>query len=229
MKTRKSKFMRSLFHLIVVGCLICSMASAQEDAGEKSVSLAVHGGYSFLTGDWKSHPFADVDQFGGSLVMQAELEFMVGERTALAIAGGYLPLDTDAWTEYATAHGNGYRPEEFQPFSIQASASLWSIGLVLKPFLVKSETDHLKLELGASAVFPSGHEEFDQWSYDYDFLKSPSFGLIAGIEYERLVSQSIALTVKTGSLFVISGIHYADSDGQTMVLLPITAGIRFYL
>ena len=111
---------------------------------------------------------------------------------------------------------------------VTASASVGHIGLLFKPYLKASRPDIIKLELGAGLVLANGEETFGRFSYEYDFLKSTVVGILLGIEYDRFLSKNIALAARISSMIVLSGIEYADGVDQSLIIMPLTIGMRFH-
>jgi hypothetical protein len=109
---------------------------------------------------------------------------------------------------------------------LSVSASLAHGGILLKPYLEASAQDMLSIELGGVALFGNGTETYQGTTYQYDFLKSFHVGFEAGIEYDRMISGKVALTIRGGGIFVPGGIGYADGEDRTVISLPITLGIR---
>jgi hypothetical protein len=183
-------------------------------------SLGLDVGYFFPFGNWVNHRFAnDADQFQGGFVFRGDLNFKVGRKFALAITGGYMNLDETDWEEYAGKMGD----------QITTSSSAAYLGLLLKPHLMISQPDIIILEVGAGVFFLNGQETFEGMTYDYDFLKGTRIGIIGGLEYERFLSESFALSIRATCMIVLSGIHYADGLEHTITALPITAGFRVIL
>lgn len=182
-------------------------------------SLGLDVGYFFPFGNWVNHRFASgVNQFQSGLTFRGDLNFKVGRKFALAITGGYMNFDETDWEEYARNMGD----------QISTSSSAAYIGLLLKPHLMISQPDIIVLEFGAGVFFLNGQETFEGMTYDYDFLKGTRIGIIGGLEYERFLSESFALSVRASCLIVLTGIHYADGLEHTIIALPITAGVRVF-
>ena len=199
--------------------ILTTTAMTQTHTEPSSGSVGVHVGYFLPLGDWNKHRFApNIDQFGGNIGFGGDLEIRLSDRWGLAITGGYSKLDVSEWEDFARAAGD----------DVTASASVGHIGLLLRPYLGTSRPDIIKIELGASLVFTKGKETFGRFSYEYDFLKSTVVGILLGIEYDRFLSENIALAARISSMIVPSGIEYADGVDQSLIIMPLTIGMRFH-
>jgi hypothetical protein len=76
--------------------------------------------------------------------------------------------------------------------------------------------------------FLNGQETFKGITYDYDFLTGIRIGIIGGLEYEHFLSESFAFSIRASCFIVPSGIHYADGLNNTIIAMPITAGLRVF-
>jgi len=178
--------------------------------------LGIDAGYFQPQGAWTDHRYAPgADLFRGSATIRGEIELRM-RKWGIALNAGYTNLDAGAWEEYARARGD----------EIDASASLTQFGLLLKPYLKTRHPHVVKLEFGLIYSLPKGEERFAGRRFDYDFLKS-SFGFMAGMGYDRYLSQSTALTFRFGEVFVPGGVQYADGVKYGLNGMPITVGIRF--
>jgi hypothetical protein len=207
-----------LLRAFIVLFVAYNSAGAQTSEDRRTWSFGIDGGYSWPLGNWNSHRFAPVDQFGSGFAVRADFEFKTGEKGGVAIGGGYIRLGTSDWEDYARSRGS----------EITASSYVAYIGIILRPYLIRGENDHLKLDLGASVAFQSGKEQFAGWSYEYDFLKSPRLGIILGAEYDRFLTESVAITAKADVLMVLAGIEFEDGESSTLSVLPVTIGFRFF-
>lgn len=210
---------RSLTSAVLFLVLFTARGWCQTDDELSGSSLGLDVGYCLPFGDWTNHRFANgVNQFESGLAFRGDLNLKVGRKFALAITGGYIDLNATDWEDYARKKGD----------QIKASSSAAYVGLLLKPHLLISHPDVIVLELGAGLFFLNGQETFNGMTYDYDFLKGTRFGIIAGLEYGRFLSESFALSFRATGLIVPSGIQYADGLEHTITAVPITAGVRVF-
>ena len=214
------KMFRNFLACAALSLVLVTSGIGQTPDEFPSSSMGIHIGYGLTLGDWNKHRFAaDVDQFGGSILFGGDLEIKTSDKVGLAISGGYAKLDVSKWEDFAMARGD----------HVSASASVSYVGLLLRPYLKSSKPDIIKLELGAGLVFAKGKETFGRFSYDYDFLQSTSVGILVGVEYDRFLSDNLALAARITSMIVPSGIEYVDGKNQTVIIMPVTVGMRFHL
>ena len=199
------------------------LAPSWDVAGQDQVKfphlrVGIDGGYFQPLGAWAEHRYAQgTDLFGGSATLRGELELRM-RRLGIALNASYTKLNTGAWEAYARD-----RDDE-----LEASASLTQFGLLLKPYFKMRRPHAVNLEFGLIYSLPSGEERFAGRRFEYDFLKAV-FGFMAGVGYERYLSQSTALTFRLGWMFAPGGVHYADGTTYGLSGLPATVGIRFDL
>lgn len=208
--------------MILLG-FVCMMAArpqilCQTDDERIGNSFGVRAGYSFSFGDWaRARVAPDVRLFKGSIVFGADLEFGVSRRLAIAVEGGYAPLDPGEWESLARTRGS----------NLNISASFVHVAILLRPYLKISQPDLIRIELGPVAVFPSGRETVGGKTYEYAFFESARIGGEGGIAYERLVGESVAVSLRAALIVIPSGVTYADGFSYTMIALPVTVGVRF--
>lgn len=211
-----SKMMRSLGCVVICFGFVTNGIS-QTPTESPSSSIGGHLGFALPMAGTK-HRYADVNQFGGSILFGGDLEIKTSDKVGLAISGGYAKLDLSKWEDFAIARGD----------QVSASASMSYVGLLLRPYLKASKPDIIKLEFGPALVFTNGNETFGKFSYDYDFFQSTSVGILVGVEYDRFLSDNLALAARITSMIVPSGIEYADGKSQTIIIMPFTVGMRFH-
>lgn len=205
--------------------LLCTLLSSPGIHGQtndltRRNSLALRCGYSWLQGDWTYNRVAPaVKFFKGAVAFEADLEFGLTERMAIALQGGYVGLDMSDWQNYASSRSG----------AMSASASMAYGGVLLRPHLKVSEPDIITMEIGPAALFASGKESVGGRFYNYDFFKSIKVGVQGGMEYLRILNESLGLSLKVSGIVVPSGVEYADGESRTVTVLPITLGIRFLL
>lgn len=205
--------------IALVSVTLIQPALAQQTDERARDSFGLGLGYSLPTGEWTQHRYASgVNHFSPAFAMNADLEFNIGQRWGLALVGGYNKLGTNDWVSYTKRQND----------PVEASASVLYGGATLRPTIMKLSNHALRLEFGACMVFASGTETYGGMSYDYDFLRTWRFGLILGLEYSCMVSDAIALTLQGRSIFAIKGIEYADGLSPSMIIVPITGGLRMY-
>ena len=196
---------------------LTNIASGQNSNDSLFHSFGIDVGYFSTLGDWKKHRYAvGVDQFQGSFNFGAELE------TKLLNAGigflfSYSKLSVEDWEKFAQHEGD----------QIDASASMVNLGILLKLYLLTEIPQMLNLDVGVCYIFSEGHETFETYSYDYNFLKS-GIGFITGMGYKHLLNKKIALVFNVRCLIKPDGIKYADGKSYTVIGLPLTLGIRYF-
>ena len=198
--------------------------SAQEesvpDSSTSRVSLGLRAGYAWPVGEWMQHRFAPVDQFDAGLSFGGDIEIRLSEKGYLAILVDHTQLDVSAWEDYAASQGS----------VVDASASITQLGLAMRVNLMDTgSSSALKLDIGALVALQTGQETTGRYSYEYDFMKNPAFGLFGALEYVYLFSPKVGLTLRGSIAFVLSGIDYADGIEYIVMLAPVTGGLRFYL
>ncbi len=210
MKTRAAAI------IIVVSLAIVLSAALPAASDGSEVSIGFGAGYFFPLGDWKAHRYADIDQFGGGFTFQADTEIRFTRRLGMAMIAGYINLDTGAWEDYAASNGD----------AVDASASIFYLGVQFKPHIWENRLHTLALMLGLNYCFSSGRETFQGKTYDYDFMKN-RFVYLLGAEFDRDISSNTALMVSASVLIIPGGIEYADGLSYAITGVPVTAGIRY--
>lgn len=204
---------------VAITFLLTASIFGQADADSKTFSIGVGVGGFFPQDKWKEHRYASgIDQFQKGIAVEFDLEKKFWRWGGMAINFGYSHLGTGDWEEYARS----------QDDIVDASANMFHVGLLLKPYLITRQSDILKLDLGLNLFAPSGRETFEVVSYKYDFLKS-QFGVIIGVEYNHILGDNIALGVNLAGVIVPAGVKYADDENHTIMGFPLTAGVRFLL
>ncbi|NUO78802.1 hypothetical protein HUU05_01895 [candidate division KSB1 bacterium] len=209
---------KQFFALMCLLFLMPKDGKAQEVRQFPYLTLGINGGYFQPNGDWTAHRYAQgLDLFQGGATVHGEFE-LVYARVGIALRAGYANLSTTEWEEYASARGD----------EIQASASLFHVGVLLKPYLKTSEPDVIKLELGVLYALANGEEQFDNTRFEYDFFNS-GFGFTGGVGYEHYFSRTTALTAQAITVLVLNGVRYADGEQHTLRGLSLVLGIRYKL
>ncbi|HUI66144.1 MAG TPA: hypothetical protein VL126_14970 [Bacteroidota bacterium] len=206
--------------ILTIILFVPSRGHSQDAQELTSNSFGLRIGYTFSEGDWsKSRVAPNIVQFRGGLTLGADLEFALSKGLAIVLDGGYEQLDGSDWANYVRSKGE------------YLSVNAWFAhgGLLLKPYLIATPQDMLGLELGGVALFGNGSETYQGVVYQYDFLKSFHVGFEAGIEYDRRISEKVAVTIRGGGIFVPGGVGYADGEDRTVISLPVTLGIRIIL
>jgi hypothetical protein len=205
--------------LVIAGLLLSTGRLVQIAAAESRTSVGLDLGYFLAAGDWKTHRFASgVDQFKGDFAVQVDLEVRVARWAGISLNAGYFGLDPSEWESFAASQGD----------QLSCSGRAFHAGLVLKPYILTDDYNTVKLDLGANVFFLEGEETFGNLTYDYDFLSEHRLGYIAGIEYDRMVNDHIAVTLKMAGVFVPSGVEYADGRSHMVTGFPFTVGARFH-
>jgi len=210
--------LKYLFTLVAISLIIPQGVTAQTERKFTLLALGLNAGYFHPLGGWTAHPYAKgIDLFRGGVAFNGGLE-LVTPSLGIALNAGYAGLNLRQWEDYASAAGD----------HIEASASLFHFGVLLKPHLKTSQRHVIKLELGLLYFAPQGEERFAGRRFDYDFLKS-GLAFTAGLGYDRYVGRTTALAFKIGGTFAPLGVKYADGKNHGINGMPISAGIRFDL
>ena len=192
------------------------VAGAQEAAGGVRNSLAIQVGYGWAQGEWTGHPYAPVSFFGQDLVFGADLAFRLSDKLVLAATGFYSGLNTGEWDAYARSMGD----------EVTSSASMSVVALVIRPYLKSTAPDLVSVDIGPAMLFAGGSETFGGRTYEYDFMGSPRFGVLAAIEYDRCLGANYAVYGRVAGVFIPSGLQYADGWSPSVVTVPVTVGAR---
>lgn len=177
--------------------------------------VGVDVGYLLPTGEWTRHPYAPVDQFRGGITVGGDVELRPFESLGVAVVGSLSRLDTSDWEKYALLQGD----------DVNASAYIYHVIGVLRPYLTRDPPNLLKLEIGAGFFAGNGQESFGGEHYDYDFLVN-QFTFVIGIQYDRFVGRRTALAFRLPLLVAPDGVQYASGQRHTVVAAPLTLGIR---
>ncbi|MBI1805061.1 MAG: hypothetical protein HY033_08885 [Ignavibacteriae bacterium] len=212
-----------LFLIGLVGTLVVSSGvSSQTIADSDRNSLGLRIGYSFSMGDWtkvrKVPSLPEVNLFKEQITFGADLEFRLSDRLTLSLDGGYEQLDGSEWEAYTRTTGD----------TVSVTASFGYAGILLRPYLKISKPDIIRVEVGLVMLFASGNEITDGRLYNYDFFGSVRFGGEGGIEYDRMLGDNIAASLRVAGIFVPSGVEYGEGESRAVIALPVTLGIRFY-
>ncbi len=183
-------------------------------------SLGLRAGYVWPLGMWnKSRVDPAVNLIGGSFGFEGDLEFAIADRWTLGIEGGHLSLNGSEWEEYVA--GKGER--------ITLSGSFTHFAVLLRPHFNVTGSDIIRVEFGAAVLIASGQEELSGRIFEYDFLGSPSFGAQGGLEYIRLLNNSLALSFKVKGMFFPSAVDYMDGGTNDIIMVPVTVGVRLLM
>lgn len=206
--------------VLLVALAFFAPPSNGQDAGPAaSNSFGFRLGYAPGAGDWNRVRFApEVALLSSGVTFNADLSFALSDRLSLVIDGGYAQLDGGDWEAYAAQQGD----------EVRVTASYATIAVLLRSFLRADRPDFLWIECGPAALFPDGEERFNGTVYRYDFFSSAKVGGQGAFGYERMLGERVSATLQAGALLFPSGVSYADGAEFTMIIFPITAGVRVY-
>lgn len=194
--------------------------AAQDSLKIARSSLGLRAGYSATPGVWSKSPVvSSVKLYGEGFAYEGDLEFRIAPLWTLGFGGGYVSLDGSAWQKHARNQGDVITIE------------LWSAHaeLMLRPHVRLAEGSVLRVDVGVAALFAGGSEKFEGTEYVYEELPEYAFGGILGLEYRHEVADSFALSVR-GALMVFPGaLESVTGADRTILLVPITAGVRVLL
>jgi len=210
--------------VVVSGALLLmalhSPGVAQETEDSVRSSLGLRIGYAVPLGDWHLSPVApQVNLIGGNFCLELDLDFAIGRKWTLGLEGGYAALNGSDWEDYAATFGE----------RLEISGSFVHCAVLLRPHIMLSGANVLRMEFGPAVLFASGEEVFEGRTYPYDFLGGTSFGMKAGIEYYRILSPSVALSLKASVLYFPSASQHTAQGAKAISIVPLMAGIRFLL
>ncbi len=207
--------------LIVLGLLIaaslpCRVLAAPGPAPDDTRSVGLNLGYFAPLGDWKVHPYAPgVDLLKGGFTIGGELEgHLIGINFAVFM--NYTRFRLSDWVDYARSQGD----------YITASTSMVSTGLLAKFYFMRSRASFMDFDLGFAYCAFNGHESYDTYSYDYNFLRD-RVGMIFGLGFWQTMSPSLALTLNVRTLLIFEGVRYPDGLQHDVYGMPLTAGLRY--
>lgn len=203
-----------LVFTVMVAATFCGTAPAV--AGRTEFSMGLGGGYFFPLGEWNEHPYAGVDQFGGSLTAHMDFELRFTRHIGMAIDIRFSNLDTGAWEDFAASAGD----------NVDALANIVQFGLQFKPHPWEDRWHSLAIMLGMYYCVVYGQEEFDDTEYEYDFLKN-RFGYQLGVELNRYINRNVAFTVSVSGTFIPNAVDYVSGVDHDVIGVPVTVGVRY--
>ncbi len=214
--------MQSLLRIFLVATAVSLVASVTAYSQirvntDTRSSLGFRAGYGFTGGDWtKSRVAPIIQQFGSGVSFEGDLSIPLAPRWALMLGGGYTYLDGSKWEQFAYLKGD----------AVTMSASITQLSLLMRPYLFSSPAENLSFEFGLVGTFENGSEVVDGQYYEYDFFNSFRIGGQVALEYDKLLSQDFAFTLRAGAVVIPNGLNYADGESRTITYFPVTAGIR---
>jgi len=192
---------------------------AQDSLLQARSALGLRAGVSFTPGEWsKSRVEPSLALYGSGMTFEGDLEFRIAARWTLAVGGGYAALNGSAWEDYVRATGD------------QLTVSAWEAHaeILLRPHIFLGADDIVRLELGPAAIFAGGGERYAGREYSYDELPEYAFGGMLGLEYVHLFGRTFALTLRATCMLFPGALTYVDGVDRTIILLPVTSGIRLF-
>jgi len=143
----------------------------------------------------------------------------IGSRWTLALVFGYAPLSGGDCEDYLASKGG----------TIAVSAYALLLSVLLRPHILLKRPDILRIEVGPALLLANDSETHRTRTYQYDFLTESAFGFRGGIEYTRLLTEFLVISMNAGILVFPSGVEYVAGESQTLVSIPVTLGVRFLL
>jgi hypothetical protein len=181
-------------------------------------SIGLRLGYGIPTGDWATSRVApEIQMFTGGITYGGDITIRVAEHWALVFGASHSVLSGSNWESYTREKGD----------VVSVSATLSDVSISLRPFLMITPTDQISLEFGAAGLFAGGNEVVDGQRYEYDFFSTFRFGFQGAVQYDRLLSNAVAITIRGGGVIAPGGMNYADGESRTILIFPICAGFRF--
>ncbi|UCD94815.1 MAG: hypothetical protein JSU69_01835 [Candidatus Zixiibacteriota bacterium] len=213
-----TKMLRLSVFCVLVAVVSLTGVRAQTDDFRKTTSLGLDAGLFLPLGQWTEHRINPaVSQFQKGPVIGFDIERRFWKFMGLAVNMGYVGLNTGDWEDYASSQGD----------FVEASAYMLYLGFHFRPYLLSRDRDYLKAEIGFNFFGSQSQETFGPYTYDYDFLK-PHAGFVLGLEYDRFLSENVAIAMRAVAMFIAPGINYATGKDHIMNIFPLTVGIRFH-
>jgi hypothetical protein len=206
--------------ILVYTCMAIALfqkLTISQDKGENFSTIGLDAGYFLPYGEWNQHRYAQgIDQFGGGYYISGVFSYRFQPRLGALAYAFYSPIDVSDWEKYAQKQGD----------TITASAYATGMLLGMQIYLLEQKPNLLSLDLNWGWIYLSGKETFEEFSYHYDFLQS-SLAVSLGIVYSVLLSENFAFALTARGFYVFKGINYSDGESFDVIMLPVTAGIRY--
>jgi hypothetical protein len=169
-------------------------------------------GYLIPVGKWKDHLYLPgVDQFGGGMLYGAELEFNLLE-VNWGFFFNYSKLDMSDWEEAG---------------DLTASASMYIYGALFKYYFTSQSPHYLNMDMGIAFTDFKGEESYAGHNYEYNFIKTKSkIDFIIGLAYKYRMNKNLALQLGGRMIIIPSGIEYTGGKNYTIMVLPVSMGLR---
>ena len=185
--------------------------------GQNTTKIKIGGdvGYFFPIGDWASHQYASgISQFQGGYSLTPEIAIKFSD-ISLGIFYNYTKLRTSEWEDFVRSEGN----------TINVSASLSQLGGFIRYYFLSRERHLFNFEVGMNYIFLKGDEQFNGYSYEYDFL-NPGIGFLIGLGFEYELNNRLSAVVNSRVFWKPEGIMYNDGKAYDIFGVYIMPGIR---
>ena len=185
--------------------------------GQNGTKFSVIGklGYFLPMGEWTEHRYAsNVNQFAGSYTVSPELEIKFSD-IAVGLTYSYARMSTTEWEDYVNSQGE----------SLNASASLSHLGGVIRYYLYNSMQNFIHIEAGVTYLFISSNEQFNGYTYEYDFLK-PGMAFLAGAGYQYALNERLTIVLPVQLLWRPEGIKYGEGKTLDIFGIYFTPGLK---
>lgn len=188
------------------------------NAGFTQTKIGLNGtlGYFAPQGEWKNHMYAEgVNQFQGGYSTFGDFEIKFGD-VAFSLIFNYSKMSTADWEEFVRKDGG----------NINASASQGQIGSLLKYYVSNSQPHLFNIQAGAVYLSLKSSEQFNGYTYEYDFL-NPGLAVLFGLEYQISLNDKLSFIFPIRALWRPEGIKYTDGRSFDIFGFYITPGLRF--
>jgi hypothetical protein len=178
-------------------------------------SLTGNVGYFMPMGEWTEHRYAsNVNQFAGSYTVSPELEIKFSD-VAIGFIYSYARMNTTEWEDYVNSQGE----------SLNASASMSHVGGFVRYYIYNSMRNFIHIEAGATYLFISSNEQFNGYTYEYDFLK-PGMAFLAGAGYQYAFNERLTIVLPVQLLWRPEGVKYGEGKTLDIFGIYFTPGLK---
>jgi len=210
------------YHLKILVCISVLISVfpgvvSGQHVGDNFSAFGLDVGYYLTPGEWNQHLYAPgVNQFAGSYYISGAFCYRFQPRLGALAYIFYAPMDVSEWEKFVQDQGD----------ALNASAYATGILLGMQVYLLEKKPNLLSLDLNWGWIHLSGKETYESFSYNYDFLKS-SIAVALGIGYNFLFTESVAFSLNVKGFYIFQGIRYSEGESHDVIMLPVTAGIRY--
>ena len=147
--------------------------------GQNAIQFSIVGGagYFLPLSEWTNHRYVEgVNQFQGGYTFTPGIEIKLGS-IGIGFVYEWARMGTADWEDYARAQGD----------EINANSSIQLLGWYFRYYLFNIAGNLLHTEAGVAYLSMKGEENFNGFSYNYDFLSS-GIAFMVGFGYVGVLS-----------------------------------------